>query len=109
MRQDREGVDEVDVIVREGQWRLEPVLREGREGQVLTAPVDCVAVEVRASHLTRQTRQAPGHAAAAAAEVEDAAFLLEARARVGQALAERLLGEPTALEEPVQVGRSGDA
>src|SRR6185437_350663 len=77
MREDREGVDEVEAVVGERERRGEAVRLEVREREMVAAPRDRIAAHVAPGDVAGVTLEVARDAAAAAAEVEDVARLLD--------------------------------
>src|SRR5262249_34979777 len=71
VREDGEGIDEIEAVVLDVKSGCEPVLEEGGEVEVLAAPVDRLPADVAAGDGAVEVRPVPRDAAAAAAEVED--------------------------------------
>src|SRR5947209_17124508 len=81
VREDGQGVGGVEALVLEDERRREPVPLEAREGQVAPAPPDRRLVVVAARHARAlDVRPVARDAAAAAAEVEQRAELLDSHA-----------------------------
>ncbi len=104
VREDGERVDEVEALVRERERRLEAVDLEAGERQVRAAPVDRLRADVAAADRAVEVVPVARDAAAAAAEVEHGVDLGERHVR-----GDRVVGGAAAAQEPVGVGRPGDA
>ena len=110
VREDGQGVGGVEALVLEDERRREPVPLEAREGQVAPAPPDRGLVVVAAGHARAlDVRPVARDAAAAAAEVEQRAELLDSHALSPERVADAVGPEPAAPEEPRDVGRPRDA
>src|SRR5438093_8235198 len=86
----------------------EAVGLEVGEREIVPAPVDRGAGEIAAGDTRVDQRPIADHAAAAAAEVENRAELVDAGSGPRERGADRLRGKPAALEKPADVRCAGD-
>ena len=104
MREDGQGIHEVEAFVLERDGRLEAVELEAGERKVRATPLDCFRIDVSAADASSESGPVTRHAAAAAAEVENRVDLC-----ARDVCSDRVVGRAAAAKEPVGVCCAGDA